>query len=105
MGRQTGAVGLVGSFRPNAPPHRFARDSRRRYGQVLSSWIERPGEPPTRISHPGRRSETWAPTRMETPPVVRRVRRVRLRLHDRQLGLIMVTVFLVRLTRAGRGRA
>jgi hypothetical protein len=67
--RQCGPVGLVGSFRPNARPHRFARDSRRRYGQVLSSWIERPGEPPTRISHPGRRSETWAPTRMETPPV------------------------------------
>src|ERR1700730_13576901 len=37
--------------------------------QVLSSWIERPGEPPTRISHPGRRSEIWAPTRMETPLV------------------------------------
>ena len=67
--RQCGPVGLVGSFRPNAPPHRFARDSRRRCGQGLSSWIKRPGEPPTRISHPGRKSETWALTRMETPPV------------------------------------
>jgi hypothetical protein len=29
-------------------------------GQGLSSGIERPPEPPSRISHPGRKSETWA---------------------------------------------
>src|SRR6202165_3312412 len=39
--RQCGPVGLVGSFRSNAPPRRFARGSRRRCGQGLSSWIER----------------------------------------------------------------
>src|SRR5260221_6788720 len=52
-----------------APPHHFARDSRRTCGQDLSSGIERPPEPPTRISHPCRKSEPRALTRMETPPV------------------------------------
>src|ERR1039458_78565 len=60
---------LVGNFPPNALPHRFARDSRRRSAPGLSSGVERPRGPPTRISHLGRRLEIWTPTRMEMLPV------------------------------------
>src|SRR5260221_12739233 len=57
------------AFDPKAPPHHFARDSRRTCGQDLSSGIDRPPEPPTRISHPGGKSQTRTLTRMEPPPV------------------------------------
>jgi hypothetical protein len=67
-GRRCDPTDRAGSFRPNAPPRHLARDSRRRSVAGSTSGIERQPGPPIRISHPGRRSETWEPARMETPP-------------------------------------
>jgi hypothetical protein len=59
---------LVGSFRPNAPPQRFAWDSRRRSVPGSSSGIERLPGLPTRTWHLDRRLGIWAPSQTETPP-------------------------------------
>jgi hypothetical protein len=53
--RLYGPATLVGSYRPNVPPHRFSRDFRRKFFRNSSSGIERPLGFPTRIAHPGRR--------------------------------------------------
>jgi hypothetical protein len=54
-----GPAGLGGSFRSNAPPHRFARDSRRKFAPGSFPKIGLPLEAPEHTSHLDRKSETW----------------------------------------------
>jgi hypothetical protein len=56
--QQCGPAGLVCSFRPNAPLHRFAKDSRMRFALGTFPRIELPLEAPDHTSRLDRRSET-----------------------------------------------